>query len=97
MCYDQDARTPAPPRVTGSATGTGLFLTASDGNRFAAYLATPEHPVTARAVLLPDVDGLRAFTREMALRFAETRHRYPGDRLPRPGRGKRRASHVTRP
>ena len=72
MCYDMDARPPAPPRVTGSATGTDLLLTASDGNRFAAYLATPERPINVRAVLLPDVNGLRPFTREMALRFAET-------------------------
>lgn len=72
MCYEDHARPPAPPRVTGSATGAGLLLTASDGNRFAACLATPEHPAGARAVLLPDVNGLRPFSREMALRFAET-------------------------
>jgi carboxymethylenebutenolidase len=47
-------------------------LTAEDGNRFAAYLATPEHPSGVRAVLLPDAGGLRPFSTEMALRFAET-------------------------
>jgi carboxymethylenebutenolidase len=72
VCYDDAARPPPPPRVTGSAVGTGVVLTASDGNQFAAYLATPEHPAGTRAVLLPDVNGLRPFTREMALRFAET-------------------------
>ena len=40
MCYDSDARPPAPPRVTGRATGADLLLAASDGNQFAAYLAT---------------------------------------------------------
>ena len=72
MCYDKDARPPAPPRVTGTASGTGLVLTAADGNRFAAYLATPEQPSGVTAVLLPDVNGLRPFSTEMALRFAET-------------------------
>jgi carboxymethylenebutenolidase len=47
-------------------------LTAPDGNCFAAYLATPERGAGVRAVLLPDVNGLSPFSREMALRFAET-------------------------
>ena len=33
MCYPGDARPPAPPRITDSATGAGLLLTASDGGR----------------------------------------------------------------
>ena len=49
-----------------------MVLTASDDNRFAAYLATPEHPAGARALLMPDANGLSPFSREMALRFAET-------------------------
>lgn len=74
MCYDAGARPPAPPRITGSATGADLVLTAADGNDFLAFLATPENPTPtgASAVLLPDANGLSAFTREMALRFAET-------------------------
>lgn len=61
-----------PPRVTGSATGEDLVLTASDGNHLAAYLATPERPAAAAVVLLPDARGLNPFYWEMALRFAET-------------------------
>lgn len=72
VCYDHDARPPAPPRVTGSASGNDLVLAASDGSRFAAYLATPEHPTGARAVMLPDARGLSAFYRDLAVHFAET-------------------------
>ena len=53
VCYDDGERPPAPPRVTGSAHGAELTLTASDGNRFAAYHATPERPTGTRIVLLP--------------------------------------------
>lgn len=72
MCYESDARPSAPPRATGAATGADLVLTASDGNRFAAYLATPENPTGAKAVLMPDANGLSPFARDMAMRFAET-------------------------
>jgi carboxymethylenebutenolidase len=58
--------------VTGAATGESLVLTAPDGNQLAAYLATPEHPTGAAAVVLPDVRGLNPFYWEMARRFAET-------------------------
>jgi len=49
-------------------------LEASDGNRFAAFAATPEEPSGAGIVVLPDVRGLYRFYEELALRFAERGH-----------------------
>ena len=37
MCYDDQARPPIPPGTAGAASDEDLVLTASDGNRFAAY------------------------------------------------------------
>ncbi len=47
------------------------MLEASDGNHFAAFLATPEEPNGVGVVILPDVRGLYRFYEELALRFAE--------------------------
>ncbi|MBX0327071.1 dienelactone hydrolase family protein [Oscillochloris sp. ZM17-4] len=71
MCYDDNARPPLPPGATGSAKGMDVVLTAADGNRFAAYLATPEAPPSALVLVLPDVRGLHQFYKDLALRFAE--------------------------
>jgi carboxymethylenebutenolidase len=46
-------------------------LEARDGNRFAAFLATPDEPSGVGVVILPDVRGLYRFYEELALRFAE--------------------------
>lgn len=72
MCYDDKAHPPAPPRVTGLATGADVLLGTSDGTEFTVYLATPEHPAGTAAVLLPDARGLDPFYRELALLFAQT-------------------------
>jgi carboxymethylenebutenolidase len=48
-----------------------LVLQAADGNRLAAFLATPEEPARVGVVILPDVRGLYHFYEELALRFAE--------------------------
>jgi carboxymethylenebutenolidase len=72
VCYNDGERPPAPPRVTGSAEGIDLTLTASDGNRFSAYLATPERSSATRIVLLPDTHGLVPFYKELAMMFATT-------------------------
>jgi carboxymethylenebutenolidase len=77
MCYDDDATPPAPPISLGSAAGTDLVLTAADGTRFAAYQASldnTEDTKPARIVLLPDVNGLYDFYRQLAVRLAETGH-----------------------
>ena len=47
------------------------MLEAEDGNRLAAFAATPEEPTRVGIVILPDVRGLYRFYEELALRFAE--------------------------
>jgi carboxymethylenebutenolidase len=71
MCYDDAARPPEPAGAKGSARGEDIVLTASDGNRFLAYLATPSQPSEAQIIIYPDVRGLHLFYKELALRFAE--------------------------
>ncbi len=71
MCYDDKARPPAPPGAKGTARGEDVVLTASDGNRFAAYFAAPGQPSDAQIIIYPDVRGLHHFYKELALRFAE--------------------------
>ena len=51
-----------------------LVLEARDGNRLAAFSATPDEPSGAGIVILPDVRGLYRFYEELALRFAERGH-----------------------
>src|SRR5918996_4448016 len=75
MCFDHDS-TPPVPRISGAAVShDDLVLEAADGNRFAAFLATPEEPAGACVVILPDVRGLYRFYEELALRFAERGYR----------------------
>jgi carboxymethylenebutenolidase len=73
MCYDATARPPLPPIAGGSGevTGSETVLTASDGNRFAAYSATHERPGGPGIVILPDIRGLHPFYEELSLRFAQ--------------------------
>ncbi len=71
MCYDDNARPPYPPIAGGAANGEEIILTASDGNRFAGYLAYPTQPVQANVLIYPDIRGLHQFYKELALRFAE--------------------------
>ena len=71
MCYSDDARVPLPP-IGGAAADQGDFvLTATDGNRFAAYFARASKPTGAGMVVMPDVRGLHQFYKELAQRFAE--------------------------
>ncbi len=71
MCYDSNARPPLPPIAGGTADGKDIVLTASDGNRFAAYIARSGNASGAQVVIYPDVRGLHQFYKELALRFAE--------------------------
>jgi carboxymethylenebutenolidase len=48
-----------------------IALVAADGNRFAAYAARAGRPSGAGVVVMPDVRGLHAFYRDLAVRFAE--------------------------
>ena len=71
MCFDLDSLPPIPV-ITGAAVShEDLVLEANDGNRFAAFLATPDEPSGVGVVILPDVRGLYRFYEELALRFAE--------------------------
>jgi carboxymethylenebutenolidase len=71
MCFDLDSAPPIPPISGAAVSHDDLVLDATDGNRFAAFLATPEGPSSVGIVILPDVRGLYRFYEELALRFAE--------------------------
>lgn len=71
MCFDRDSSPPIPV-ISGAAVSHDDFvLEAADGNRLAAFSATPEKPGAVGIVVLPDVRGLYRFYEELALRFAE--------------------------
>ena len=71
MCFDLDSAPPIPPILGAAVSHDDLVLEASDGNRFAAFIATPEEVGRSGIVILPDVRGLYRFYEELALRFAE--------------------------
>jgi carboxymethylenebutenolidase len=71
MCFDLDSAPPVPVIAGAAVSHDDLTLTASDGNSFAAFLATPDEQARAGVVILPDVRGLYRFYEELALRFAE--------------------------
>ena len=71
MCFDLDSAPPIPAISGAAVSHDDLVLDASDGNRFAAFLAAPEEPSSVGVVVLPDVRGLYRFYEELALRFAE--------------------------
>ena len=71
MCFDVDSSPPIPTISGAAVSHDDLVLEAADGNRFAAFVATPEEPARVGIVILPDVRGLYRFYEELALRFAE--------------------------
>ena len=71
MCFGLDSAPPIPVISGAAVSHDDLVLEARDGNRFAAFLATPEEPSDKGVVILPDVRGLYRFYEEVALRFAE--------------------------
>jgi len=71
MCYDDTAKPPVPPGAKGNAHGELVTLTASDGNKFHAYLALPEGHTHSGVVIYPDIRGLFQFYKDLVLRFAE--------------------------
>jgi carboxymethylenebutenolidase len=71
VCFDLDSAPPVPVVSGAAVSHDDLVLEASDGNRFAAFLARPEEPAETGVVILPDVRGLYRFYEELALRFAE--------------------------
>lgn len=71
MCFELDSSPPIPVIRGAAITHEELTLEAADGNRFAAFSATPDEPSNLGVVILPDVRGLYRFYEELALRFAE--------------------------
>jgi carboxymethylenebutenolidase len=71
MCFDDDSSPPIPVISGAAVSHEDLVLEAADGNRFAAFAATPDEPTAVGVVILPDVRGLYRFYEELALRFAE--------------------------
>src|SRR5580765_6501912 len=71
MCFDLDSSPPIPPLEGGAVDHRDLELESADGNRFAAFAATPDDQAAVGVVILPDVRGLYRFYEELALRFAE--------------------------
>jgi carboxymethylenebutenolidase len=71
MCFDLDSVPPITPLRGAAVSHERLQLEAADGNRFAAFAASPEQTAPAGVVILPDVRGLYRFYEELALRFAE--------------------------
>jgi carboxymethylenebutenolidase len=72
MCFESDSLPPIPVIRGAAVSHEDLVLAAADGNRFAAFEATPEDASSnVGVVILPDVRGLYRFYEELALRFAE--------------------------
>jgi len=71
MCFEPDSFPPIPVIRGAAVSHEELVLEAADGNRFAAFAATPDEPSGVGVVILPDVRGLYRFYEELALRFAE--------------------------
>lgn len=74
MCHECDSSPPIPVISGAAVTHRELVLEASDGNRLAAFAASPDGPTTTGIVVLPDVRGLYRFYEELTLRFAELGH-----------------------
>jgi carboxymethylenebutenolidase len=71
VCFDSDSLPPIPAISGAAISHDDLVLEAKDGNRFAAFAASPDERATTGIVILPDVRGLYRFYEELALRFAE--------------------------
>ena len=71
MCFDLDSSPPIRAISGAAVSHDDLTLEAADGNRFAAFVASPQEAARAGVVILPDVRGLYRFYEELALRFAE--------------------------
>jgi carboxymethylenebutenolidase len=71
VCFERDSLPPIPVISGAAVSHDDLVLEARDGNRFAAFAATPDEPNGIGVVVAPDVRGLYRFYEELALRFAE--------------------------
>jgi carboxymethylenebutenolidase len=71
MCFELESLPPIPVISGAAVSHDELVLEADDGNRFAAFHATPDEASDVAVLILPDVRGLYRFYEELALRFAE--------------------------
>ena len=71
MCFELDSAPPVPVLIGAAVSHDDLVLDAADGNRLAAFFASPDEPARTGVVVLPDVRGLYRFYEELALRLAE--------------------------
>jgi carboxymethylenebutenolidase len=71
VCFELDSVPPIPVISGAAVSHEDLVFESGDGNRFAAFAATPDEPAEVAVVILPDVRGLYRFYEELALRFAE--------------------------
>jgi carboxymethylenebutenolidase len=71
MCFDLDSAPPIPVIAGAAVSHDDEILQATDGNQFAAFVATPDEDARTGVVVYPDVRGLYRFYEELALRFAE--------------------------
>jgi dienelactone hydrolase len=74
VCFELDSLPPVPAISGAAVSHDDLVLEERDGNRFGAYLATPDEPSGIGVVILPDARGLYHFYEELALRLAERGH-----------------------
>jgi carboxymethylenebutenolidase len=74
MCHGPGSHPPIPEISGAAVSHDHLVLDAADGNRLAAFSATPDEPSGAGIAILPDIRGLHRFYEELALRFAERGH-----------------------
>ena len=74
VCHDRDSLPPVPAISGAAVSHEDLVLDAPDGNRLAAFAASPDEPSGCGIVILPDIRGLHRFYEELALRFAERGH-----------------------
>jgi carboxymethylenebutenolidase len=77
MCFDFDARPPAPPEdlllapIAGGAGAELIELVSADGTHFSASLAQASDDRAGGVLIFPDVRGLYPFYIELAERFAQ--------------------------
>jgi carboxymethylenebutenolidase len=74
VCFEHDSLPPIPVIAGAAVSHDDVVIEATDGNRLAAFVATPDEPSGIGVVILPDVRGLYRFYEELALRFAERGH-----------------------
>lgn len=73
MCFDHDSEPPVPHGERDVATEE-IVLRSGDGTEFMAFSAHGEEKSPTAVVVLPDVRGLFAFYKDLAVRFAEAGH-----------------------